>query len=386
MFRGLKKFFKFLANYKRLLYVYLLLITIVLGLLLNKMVFRIEEPIVPAFAGTGVVNKDPDSWFEIILDKFIFNADNCEKLLNEGLPVLSYYAEKDVNYKKATQGLMESIFSFITNVDLNNPTTYFHDQIPLVAKIDYPILARYQEREVVYTPGEEIVPNSEEPSVPIPNELPANDKPPLTNFNGKILVGIYHSHNSETYRERPGDIGDYHVAGQNGDVVDLGEVLSNYLQNQYQIGTVHSKTIHDYPVMRQAYQRSVVTAQQMLKTYPTIEVLLDIHRDAASRELTVTEIQGKKTARIMIVVGTDRLGLAHPNWEKNYEFAKKIVTEMERMYPGLSRGIVVADARYNQHLSPGSLIIEIGSHENSKEEALASIPLFGDVLASVLKK
>lgn len=386
MFRPISrtKLLRFLANYKKLLYVYLLLMTIILGLLFNKIVFKVEGPIIAAFAGSSVKESKEDNRLRKIFDWLLFDADNCEKLLEQGLPVLNYYNKKSGNEGKSERKAYESIFTFITNIDFKNPHTYFHNQIPLMARLDSPVLSRYQERELVYTPGEEVVPDPNQTGLPVQEGEQGQNKPPSSTFDGTIIVGIYHSHNSETFSEVPGPRGDYHLDGQNADIVTIGEELTNYLQQQYKIGTVHSKAIHDYPIARQAYQKSVVTAEQILKTYPTIKFLLDIHRDSQARAITTTEIGGKEVARILIVVGTNRLGLAHPNWEKNYALAKKMVTQMEESYPGLSRGILVADARYNQHLSPGSLIIEVGSCENKKEEALNSIRLFGDVLASML--
>lgn len=389
MFKFLKKIkvSKFLANYRKLAYIYLLLITIVLGLVLNKIIFRVEEPVVAAFKGSptlAALDSRNNGWLKILLDCFLFDADNCEKLLEQGLPLVNFYVGANRNQKQIEKKIYELIFSFITNIDFNNPRTYFHNQIPLVAKLDYPVLSRYQEREPAYTLREQAFLNDDEHNSVISGEGEEQNKLSIPGFAGNVLVGIYHSHNSETFIEIPGPRGDHHLEGQNADIVEVGEELANYLQKKYKIGVAHSKTIHDYPIQRQAYQKSVITAGQILKSHSKINILLDIHRDAQSREITTAEIGGKKVAKIMILVGTERLGLAHPNWEKNYELARKLVTRMETKYPGLSRGILIADGRYNQHLSPGALLLEVGAHENTKEEALNSIHLFGDVLAEIL--
>jgi stage II sporulation protein P len=140
-----------------------------------------------------------------------------------------------------------------------------------------------------------------------------------------------------------------------------------------------------------SYTNSLNTFERNIKKYPSIKVAIDLHRDAPyvdrirSRELTTVKIDGKDVARIMLVVGTDKL-FHHPNWKKNYRFALKIQEKMEELYPGLGRQINIRDERFNQHLLDKSLLVEIGSHGNTLEEALRSARLFADVVAQVLKE
>ncbi|MGB9826744.1 MAG: stage II sporulation protein P, partial [Desulfofundulus sp.] len=123
---------------------------------------------------------------------------------------------------------------------------------------------------------------------------------------------------------------------------------------------------------------------------PELKMLLDVHRDAPSsnaaesRALTTTEINGQKVARIYLIVGTDRLGLAHPNWQQNHAFALKLQQKLETLYPGLSRGIKIDTARFNQHLHPHALLVEIGGDQNTLAEAELGARYLADAIATLL--
>jgi stage II sporulation protein P len=133
-----------------------------------------------------------------------------------------------------------------------------------------------------------------------------------------------------------------------------------------------------------AYGPSEVTAKKMLEENPSIQVLLDIHRDADKRENATAVVNGVTMARITLVVGMGQPDLVQPHWQQNHAFAKLIDAKLNQYYPGLSRGIQLVEWRYNQHLHPRALLLEVGCQENSKEEAIASIEVLGDILAEIL--
>ncbi len=203
----------------------------------------------------------------------------------------------------------------------------------------------------------------------------------LALVNGKPLVGIYHTHTSESFVP---DSGTTHKrGGQQGDIVDIGGALANRLE-KYGIRSVHSKDIHDYPSFMKAYGPSEITAKKMLADNPSIQMIFDIHRDAEKRENAVTMVNGSEVARIGIVVATGREDFPQPHWQQNYAFAKLLDAKLNQYFPGLSRGIQLVDWRYNQHLHPGALLLEVGSHESTKQEAIKSIEFFGDILAEII--
>lgn len=221
---------------------------------------------------------------------------------------------------------------------------------------------------------------------PIPEEMngvdPDSAAPPSYPKDGKrrVLVGIYNTHNSESYA---GNGGPERRQGENGDVVTVGETLKKALENNG-IGTEHSLQIHDAADFMTSYSRSVKTAEKLLKDYPTIRILLDLHRDGLPpgvAKSTVT-VKGKEVSRVLFVIGQK-----NPHWQKNEQLAKELIAIGEKKYPGLFVPTIsyASDARYNQHLSDGALLMEFGSQLNTLTEAEGAAEAVADVLSEWLK-
>lgn len=202
-------------------------------------------------------------------------------------------------------------------------------------------------------------------------------------MGSKPLVAIYHTHTAESFIPSSG--APHKPGGQRGDIVEVGAALEKRL-NQYGIMALHNQTIHDYPSFMKAYGASEVTLKKILAENPSVQMVFDIHRDAGKREEQTVVINGISMARISIVVATGQVDLVQPHWQQNHAFAKSIETKMNQYFPGLSRGIQLVDWRYNQHLHPKALLIEIGCQENSKEEALRSVEALGDILVELINE
>lgn len=195
-----------------------------------------------------------------------------------------------------------------------------------------------------------------------------------------IIVGIYNTHNNESYA---GDGGPEHRFGENGDVVTVGETLKKALE-QNGIGAVHSSQIHDAVAFMKAYSYSVKTATQMTKDYPNMKVLIDAHRDgfpAGVPKRTIT-VKGQKVSQVLVVIGK-----MNPHWKTNEKLAKELMALGDKKYPGLfSPNISYAEiARYNQHLSDGGLLLEFGSQYNTLSEANGAAEAVAEILADYLK-
>ena len=196
-----------------------------------------------------------------------------------------------------------------------------------------------------------------------------------------IIVGIYNTHNNESYA---GDGGPEHRFDENGDVVTVGETLKKALE-QNGIGAVHSSKIHDAVDFMKAYSYSVKTATQMTKDYPNMKVLIDVHRDGfpvGVPKRTIT-VKGKKVSQVLVVIGKK-----NPHWQTNEKLAKELMVLAEKKYPGLISPNIsyAADARYNQHLSNGGLLLEFGSQYNTLSEANGAAEAVAEILADYLKK
>ncbi|NLS44476.1 MAG: stage II sporulation protein P [Firmicutes bacterium] len=200
------------------------------------------------------------------------------------------------------------------------------------------------------------------------------------------LVAIYHSHSSEAYRLTSGVD---HLWGSEEGIIYIGSKLALALQDNHGIPVLHSKRIHDYPVWREAYTRSEKTILGILEANKSIQIVLDVHRDAGlpvSVCPPTVEIKGVKTARILIVVTTDNYGLPHPGWRNNLSFAYQLNKELDKICPGLSRGVSVRnDARWNQHVHPRAVIVEIGSDKTKREEAEASTVYIAEAISRILQ-
>lgn len=183
-----------------------------------------------------------------------------------------------------------------------------------------------------------------------------------------FLIALYHTHNDECYV--PTD-GVEHKYGPGG-VHAVGRAMKVALEAKG-IDVIYSDDLH-LPHDRGAYRRSRPTAWKLAQREP--DAIFDIHRDAAPAEIYEHEIAGRPVARIMIVVGR-----ANPNLAVNREFAYDLKGYADRVYPGLLRGVYVAEGSYNQDLFPLNLLLECGSHKNSREDAERGVTYFADVVS-----
>lgn len=205
-------------------------------------------------------------------------------------------------------------------------------------------------------------------------------------------VLIYHTHTSEAYMDEDVDYfyESFYSRTQNNDfnVVAVGEVITDTL-NKNGINTLHDKTVHD-STYNGSYDRSVQTVLSDMQEYDGIKVVLDIHRDAlGSDECKVKPVftyNDKKAAQIMILSGCDIYNeRGFENWQSNLNFALKIQSKAEEMYPGMTRPLSFDFFAYNEYVCDGSLLIEIGTDANSIDEVEYSGKLLANVLCEVLK-
>ncbi len=204
-------------------------------------------------------------------------------------------------------------------------------------------------------------------------------------------VMIYHTHTSESYVLKESDLGKKNVPSFNSNpkysVVRVGEELARHLK-KYGIETLHNGTVHD-KVRDAAYGVAIDTLQSYKKSYPSIQVYIDVHRDAVGSEkpkLRMTkEINGKNCAQIMFVVGADGT-LPHPQWEQNLKFVFKLQQKLNEKYPGLAKPVWIVAKRYNQHVSNQSILIEVGGDGNLLSECLESTKYLAEVLNEVINE
>lgn len=205
-------------------------------------------------------------------------------------------------------------------------------------------------------------------------------------------VLIYHTHTTESFEPYVRDFYDanfnYRTTDETKNIVMVGNEIKKQLELEG-IGVIQATDIHDYPSYNGAYDRSAETVKKILEEYPSIKVVLDIHRDAICSESVAyqpyVEINGKEAAQIMIVSGCDDGTMDMPNYMKNFRLASLLQSQIESDNPGLTRPILFDYRHYNQDLTTGSLLIEIGSHGNTLEQVCYSGELLGKSIAKALK-
>ncbi len=200
---------------------------------------------------------------------------------------------------------------------------------------------------------------------------------------------IYHTHTSESYVLREKDLGKKGVAAYNKDprysVVRVGEELARNLK-KYGIDVLHNGTVHDtnFPA---SYGASLKTLQKYVKSYPSLKIMFDIHRDGlgnGEKLRITTKINGKNAAQVMLVVGTNGNGLPHPQWKENLKFALRLQEVLNSKYPGLARPILISKNRYNQQMTNETLIIEIGGDGNLLSESIESTKYVAEAVNTVI--
>ncbi len=204
-------------------------------------------------------------------------------------------------------------------------------------------------------------------------------------------VLIVHTHTTESYtpdsQTQYTDADSTRSLDKTQNVVRVGEEIARVL-TEAGIGVLHDQTINDHPSYNGAYTRTLSSIENYLSRYPTIQIVLDVHRDAMTKsdgtKLKLTaDISGTKAAQVMLVVGTNAGGLPHENWRENLKFALHLQNKITAKYPGLARPINLRTERFNQHATAGSLIVEVGTDGNTLAESIAGARYFADALAKL---
>ena len=202
----------------------------------------------------------------------------------------------------------------------------------------------------------------------------------------KVL--IVHTHASEAYTQEAGyeyeSSGELRTQDQTRSVIRIGSEIARLLEDAG-IETIHDTTLNDYPSYDGAYARMETIIETHLAQYPSIQIVLDVHRDAVEDQsgfpaALTADVAGEDCAKLMFVVGTDEGGLEHPDWQENLANALKLQALLNRSAPGLCRDIDLRTERFNQHETDGSLLCEFGASGNTLSQALRTARVFADVL------
>lgn len=227
------------------------------------------------------------------------------------------------------------------------------------------------------------------------NQIIFEESQKLPEFEVKAGGGpqilIMHTHTTESYEPYERNFFDASFTSRTTDesmsVVAVGNEITRQLENAgYEV--IHDKTLHDHPSYNGSYDRSRETVKGMLEEYPSIKVVLDIHRDAMIKEngeriAPTAQINGRNAAQIMIISGCDDGTMNYPDYLQNLRFTSLLQQRLETDWEGLTRPVLFDYRKYNQDLTAGSILVEVGSHANSIEQAIYSGELVGKSLVNL---
>lgn len=213
----------------------------------------------------------------------------------------------------------------------------------------------------------------------------------LTGDEPTIL--IVHTHGTEAYMPTAEEAyeeygGNYRTKDERYNLISIGDELTRLL-TEAGLSVLHDRTPHDLNDYNDSYDNSRVAVQEYLKQYPSIKMVLDVHRDAAeyadgTQWATSATVDGQPSAQVMLVVGTNAAGLAHDNWKTNLSIAEKLYLAIHRTCAGVERPINLRASRYNQDLAMGALIVEVGSTGNTHTEAMRALPVLSEAIVSLV--
>jgi stage II sporulation protein P len=208
---------------------------------------------------------------------------------------------------------------------------------------------------------------------------------------GEPEVLILHTHATEAFETYDSPAYDtrntWRSTDNRANMAAVGDAFAQVLEANG-VGVIHDTTQHDSPSYNGAYERSAVTIAEYLERYPSIKVVLDVHRDAMQRDDAIVKpvavIGGEKAAQVMIIAACDDGAMGVPEWRENLRFAAAYQDAMERDYPGLTRPVFFCYRKYNMDLTTGSLLLEFGSNANTLEEAIYSARLSATALVGLM--
>lgn len=270
------------------------------------------------------------------------------------------------------------VSSGLLGVDLLDPISMLCYQFPALAKEEEAALP------VTADAGADEPDDFERVKVQVKGRYIAQDKP-------KYRVLIYHTHSYEAYEQVQGasyvETSKWRSADSAFNIIRVGDELTRRLRAMG-VEVVHDKTEHEPPKLGTAYERSLKTLENYAQQGEEFDLLIDLHRDAASSRNTnpsTTLVDGKECARLMMLIGNGENGFSvMPQWEENFKLAQALTDSLNGMAQGLCRDVMVKGGRYNQHMSTKAVLIEVGHNENTLDQAVNATGPLAKAIVSVL--
>ncbi len=222
-----------------------------------------------------------------------------------------------------------------------------------------------------------------------------NERLPAIDLSGaQPRVLIYSTHSTEAYTQTDDNkyepSSKWRTEDNAKNIIAVGALLAKEMHEDYGFAVIHDITNHEPPDFYTSYNRSLETMEKYKEQYPSIDVFIDVHRDADESEgenKDFVEIDGKRVARLMFVVGTGQgvTGVGwkeRPEWKQNYQLALDVTDELNKICPTLGKPVRVKTGRYNQHVSDRAMLVEVGHNKNTLEEAANAMQYLAQAIAA----
>ncbi len=339
---------------------------------------------VPSATHSGAGTEREGREAPLVLQFFRPSQPTARLMLRTGLPLLTVADGTVVG-----AGQRNLLVFFWTGKTGEKPQTFFQIMLPFLR----PSPQVVQDPEPFRTEPDSSGPATPPPtdnSKPLAGPGPAPDPKPAAVLGGGLpLVGIYHTHDWESYlSEFPGltvkseaDLGKLaSYDHKRRTVVDLGNILAVRLRD-LGVATVHSRGSHQDLGYDFAYKSSRVTAKDILRKAPSTRILIDVHRDGVLGVTSRASVGGKRVAQVRCIIGQ----YEQPRWEKNKTFCEQLVTRLERDHPGITLPTRVQNDTYNQDLLTGAILLEIGNALDRYDEAERTLRYLAEALAALVR-
>ena len=210
----------------------------------------------------------------------------------------------------------------------------------------------------------------------------------LTGEEPSVL--ILHTHATESFTKSPGEKYEessaFRTLSSDYNMLSVGDRVAQLLEDGG-INVIHDRELHDYPSYNTSYNHARESIQKYLKEYPSIRLVLDLHRDASgdnnNQMRTSATVNGEKSAQIMLVIAVGTSTRPVPQWRENLALGLKLHVQLERTAPGIGRYINLRSSRFNQDLSPGAVLVEVGAAGNTHPEAIKAAEVLAQAVLAL---
>jgi len=303
-------------------------------------------------------------------------------ILNFTMPLVKSLASNEDTNAELSYSFKEMLLKKV-GLDINNPLSVVAREFSLIKFVDNSVAVQESYNSIIINPFKLNVNNIIKISQNDSSDNKANDTNSSNTavsevYNPNIKktldpskpeVFIYHSHTSESYK--PSDQDNFDPTKN---VVAVGDIIQNELENNYGIATIHDKTIHNAAVYNEAYARSGETVNKYLTKYKDFKLIVDLHRDASAgnnpKPVSVS-LNNKSLAKVEFVIGT-----ANKNYQQNLSMTRKLINISQGLFPGLVRmgspndnGVYYWHSYFNQNKSANATLLEVGNEINTLDEA-----------------